>query len=371
MKIILKIIIISTTLIFLSTNLAYANTTNDTNLLLLDKAIKAKNAHNYQEAIKDFDQVLENDPKNTIALNGKGGSLALIGNTTQAMKYFDQVLEINPNDVNGLNNKASMFMILGNYTTASQYLNKSLTINSQNLKTLNLESSLLGKTGRYNDSMSYSDKILSLDPKNIDALNNKGLALLQIGNVNQSIPYFDKILGVDENNTNALNNKGAALWKLKNFTGALYYFSRVIDVDPKNITPIIKNEVAVFNTIGLKDIENSKFSHSYLELEVRNSKGWLVSYIETKRIAFLDSNLLDKVLDDYAEKQIITINGQKFEEYKITQKVDYAGSSFAAKTTYYAENKYMSIIFLIASQPSYTFEQGDHGIVKWFMIKSI
>lgn len=364
-----KLIVVVISMIFFSTSFAYANTEDDVNTLL-DKAIKAKDSHDFQNATKYFDQVLEINPKNTIALNGKGGTLALIGNTTQAIQYFDQVLQINPNDISGLNNKAAMFMFLGNYTIASQYLNKSLTIDPQNLKTLNLESSLLGKIGKYNEAISYSNKILLLDPNNTDALNNKGLALLQIGDTKQSIPYFDKILNIDPENVNALNNKGAALWKIKNFTGALYYFSRVLDVDPKNITPIVKNEVAVYNTIGLKNIENSRFSNSYLELEVRDSKGRLVSYIETKLIAFLDSNIIDKILDDYAEKQDITINGQKFKEFKITQTFDYSGpSSFAAKTTYYAENKYMDVIFLIASQPSYTFEPGDHGIVKWFMIK--
>jgi len=93
---------------------------------------------NYFEAIGYFDKVLENDPTNIIALQGKGYALANIGKYDDAISSLDKVLKI--------------------------YTHNPIVI-------LIKEDALYGKAvslanlGKYQEAAIYYDKILKMDPK--------------------------------------------------------------------------------------------------------------------------------------------------------------------------------------------------------------
>jgi tetratricopeptide (TPR) repeat protein len=370
-RIISKLAVVSIILVSFLFNLTYAEDT-DTIDQLIQKGIEARNSHDPQDAIQYFDQALERDPNNLRALNGKGSALFEIGNTTEAIQYFDKVLSIDPNNLNALDNKAAISIITRDFDQAAEYLNKAEKIDSNNTNTLNLQATLAGNNGKYYEAISYADRVLAQDPNNIDALNNKGAALLNIGNYTKAIEEFDMVLSNDPLNVNAMNNKATALLKMGNTDNALDLFSKVLNISPNSLSVAEKNEAIAFNSIGMKKINGTRYSHSYVEIEDRNSQGGLLSYIETNNIQFFDSNFTDKLLEKKGTTKIVTIDDKKYEEIQIDDSgVLTLNPGFVAKSGWVMNATRVTVNILVASHPAYTFQTGDTFKVHWFMFKEM
>ena len=65
-------------------------------IFILKRANQFFDAERYDESISIYDEVLEIDPNNVIALGKKGEAYAKLGNFDDTLFHFDQVLELNP-----------------------------------------------------------------------------------------------------------------------------------------------------------------------------------------------------------------------------------------------------------------------------------
>jgi len=93
----------------------------------------------YEDAIFNYDQTLNSNPKNIVALTNKGAALSSLGRYQEAISNYDKVLEIDPRNVNALNNKGNA----------------------------------LSSLSRYQEAISNYDKVLEIDPYNVIVLTNK------------------------------------------------------------------------------------------------------------------------------------------------------------------------------------------------------
>ncbi len=66
----------------------------------------------YDDAIKNFDEILEIDPKNADAWSSKGHAFSRLGNYDEARKCFDEALEINPKDAYLINYRSKLIALI-------------------------------------------------------------------------------------------------------------------------------------------------------------------------------------------------------------------------------------------------------------------
>ena len=124
---------------------------------LLNKTIEPFFKGEYEKAIRIFDQILENNPKDIHVLELKGLALSNLRlestlamqpqqNTSKydgsnlnrlSMTEFYKILELDPNNVFALNGMGVGFGNFGEYTEAEKYFKKSLEINPDNNITQN------------------------------------------------------------------------------------------------------------------------------------------------------------------------------------------------------------------------------------------
>jgi tetratricopeptide (TPR) repeat protein len=109
--------------------------TNINNLII--KGYASISRGNFSQAIMFFDKILDIEPNNFIALNGKAAALIEIGNYSQAIGYSDKVLKLEPNFTGALINKGTALESLGNHSQAIEYFNKALNLEPNNIKALN------------------------------------------------------------------------------------------------------------------------------------------------------------------------------------------------------------------------------------------
>ena len=71
----------------------------------------------YEDAIINYDQTLQLDPKNIHALTNKGAALSSLGRYQEAISYYDKAIEIDPHDITALNNKEKTSTFLMTHST--------------------------------------------------------------------------------------------------------------------------------------------------------------------------------------------------------------------------------------------------------------
>lgn len=97
--------------------------------ILFGKATECLQENENEEAIRLFEQILEKEPDNINALNGKGSGLMQMGRLDDAMAMFDESLSIEDNPMG--------------------YLNKAI---------------IYGNTGDFNNAVKYCDRVIDLYP---------------------------------------------------------------------------------------------------------------------------------------------------------------------------------------------------------------
>jgi tetratricopeptide (TPR) repeat protein len=86
---------------------------------------------NYSQAITYYDKALAIDPKNVLAIIGKGYALDNIGNHTKAVMYYDKALAIDPRYIADLTHKGNFLIGIGNYKLAIMYFDKGFSYKSK------------------------------------------------------------------------------------------------------------------------------------------------------------------------------------------------------------------------------------------------
>ena len=93
--------------------------------LFYEESVRIKR---YQESIFIYDKELRINPKNTVALNNKGATLAKNKFNQEALECFEKVLEFDPNDAAAWHNKGVIFDNFKNHKKAIRYYDKALII---------------------------------------------------------------------------------------------------------------------------------------------------------------------------------------------------------------------------------------------------
>ena len=91
--------------------------------VLFGQATQCLQENENEDAIRLFEQILEKEPDNINALNGKGSGLMQMGRLDEAMAMFDKSLAIRDNEM-GYLNKAIIYGNTGDYDNAIRYCDK-------------------------------------------------------------------------------------------------------------------------------------------------------------------------------------------------------------------------------------------------------
>ena len=203
---------------------------------------------------------------------------------------------------------------------------------------------------------------------NVDDLFKKGLEATFKHEYEEAIQYFDKVLEIDPNNVDALNNKAAALTKLAKYDEAIQYFDKVLEIDPNNAIALSNKKIVINRDIPYSVSQENKGGLStFVQIQIRNSAGQLVGYIESDRIRIPDLELIGIMLDTTTVgKSTFTQNGQNFVRNEISSTGEYDGDdTVISKTGYIQGNTWL----FYADHDGYPLVKGDQTITLWTVIR--
>ena len=205
------------------------------NIITLYEGSLLLSKERYENALEAFDKVLGINPKNELALKGKGDALESLDRYDEALEAFNKALEIDPTDAYALSGKGIALVNLNRYEEALEAYNKALEIDPNDSYTLANKGEVLLNIDRFEEALEILNESIKIDPKDHRALANKGLALFNLNRENVALEAFNKALEIDPNCDYTLYYKGITLAFRGKSVEALDTFNRALEINPNNI----------------------------------------------------------------------------------------------------------------------------------------
>ncbi|PRQ91652.1 cell surface protein [Borreliella burgdorferi] len=287
------------------------------------KPIDLENTKSRQQAIKDLNEFLKNNPNDARAsktlaqankiqhledLKSKVHSIKPIDleNTKsrqQAIKDLNEFLKNNPNDAQASKTLAQAYENNGDLLKAENAYEKiiKLTNTQEDHYKLGI---IRFKLKKYEHSIESFDQTIKLDPKHKKALHNKGIALMMLNKNKKAIESFEKAIQIDKNYGTAYYQKGIAEEKNGDMQQAFASFKNAYNLD-KNPNYALKAGI-VSNNLG-----NFKQSEEYLNFFNANAKKPNEIAIYNLSIAKFENNKLEESLETI--NKAIDLNPEKSE----------------------------------------------------------
>lgn len=196
------------------------------------KAIALRRASRVDEAIRLYQQILEERPRQVRVLYNLGIAYGRQNRLAEAEKVYLEVIRSRPDFIEAHNNLGEIYLRQDRLSEAEREFQKAIELHGEfalayaNLAEVYLRQKELEKAA------GCVEKALAIDPEMTAAFNMKGNILRQRGRLEEAIGYYKKALARNPKNEKALYNLGLVASDLKRQEEAREYFLRAIEADP-------------------------------------------------------------------------------------------------------------------------------------------
>ncbi len=169
--------------------------------------------------------------------NHRGVAKVRKGDPDDAIADFTNALNLDPRFVDAWKNRGIARHMQGNYDAAIADFNRALRLNGNSPDFYNARGAALFKKGEYNAAIRDFDKAIALDPNYKKAFVNRGLAFHFARKLNRAIADFDVYLRLAPNEPLGYLDRASVRMDKGNFKGAVDDYDQAIRLDPNNSSP--------------------------------------------------------------------------------------------------------------------------------------
>ena len=192
--------------------------------------------NNTDEAILNFNKVLELDPQNNYALVGLGDAERKNENFNMAVMFYKQCLEFHPNNNYALFGLADCFKSMNKFAEAIEVWEEYLKFDDKNVTVLTRVADAYRKLQKFENAEVLYLKVLENAPNNAYALIGLGHLNYDFKRYKQALFYWEIVM---KNNTEIIDIRiltsiGNCYRKMRLYDKGIYYFNKAVEKDSKN-----------------------------------------------------------------------------------------------------------------------------------------
>ena len=150
-----------------------------------------------EEALADYDAILEIDADNVTALLLRGSSNQYMGNVEDAATDFSRIADQVAENPAALSVIAYSYIDTADNETGLAYLNQLLALQPDDIGYLSTRAQVLGRLGDIEAATADMARVISLDPDNAVNHEDLGWLLLRAAEYGEAILAFDTALAMD------------------------------------------------------------------------------------------------------------------------------------------------------------------------------
>jgi tetratricopeptide (TPR) repeat protein len=241
----------------------------ETNALIADKKLK--------DSLQQLDAVLAVNPFSDVARFNRARILTKLKRRQDAVKDFDVVLQHSPSNIEALERRSALLIILGQYDQALADCNKLVDLQKEHASVYTyanraVASAMLGKNedaindyscairmkpsdssfflGRanvYREMHKYSEALEDLEwvtmlaPGNVEGLIMQSQIYASEKNYPKALGKLNEGIKVNPNNSKLYLERGKFVWSRSHSKDALVDFSKAVTLDPKNNDALLES----------------------------------------------------------------------------------------------------------------------------------
>lgn len=183
-------------------------------------------------AIKAYSDVIELNPRYSVAYNNRGVVYANNGEYKLAIKDFDTVLKLNSNDFFAYNNRGNVYSDMGKVDKAITDFNAAIELKPDYAYAYNNRGNAYGKERNFERAIKDFNRAIKLEPDFAGAYNSRGAVYYEKGDSEKAIEDFNTAIKFNPNYVSPYINRGRAHGRKGTVTEAISDFSKVIELDP-------------------------------------------------------------------------------------------------------------------------------------------
>jgi tetratricopeptide (TPR) repeat protein len=217
----------------------------------IENGNKAMLARKYDEAIKDFNKVLEIDSLNSIALYNRGLSYIYLENYKAALTDFDKVITIDSTNADAFNSRGLVHGFLEQGELALSDFNSAIKYDSNFSMAYFNRGNININLGNKDEAMKDFNKSLELDSSNPAVFFQRGNLYYSAEEYQKALKDFDKAVMMGYKNQHIYYNRANAYYRTNNFRKAIKDYDEVLKVNPKDVEAL-NNQAMAYEKAGDK-----------------------------------------------------------------------------------------------------------------------
>lgn len=235
-------------------------------------AIEALDKGEIGEAIHYFTKVITVNPKDSFAYLDRGMAYERCSQYCNAIADFTQAIKIDPTNVDHYFLRAMVYDKISSYDLALMDYNKTIEIEPDNSDAHYYKARISIRQGNYSESLKELDLAIEFTKDNAKAYGSRGWAKLQLGDTGAAVKDLDMAIAIDSLCLDAYYYRAWMMAEMLLFEKAEHDYIKILWQNRAN-----------------EYFQTAMLSHKNSAYPVA-----LANYFKERRIAFLDSSLIDK-----------------------------------------------------------------------------
>jgi tetratricopeptide (TPR) repeat protein/SAM-dependent methyltransferase len=199
----------------------------------------------FAEGVEFAKKAVAARPASVRAHNLLGMALGRLGRNDEALGHFDQAIEADGNFAEAHGNRGNTLSDLGRVEEAVASYERAVKLAPDSIGDWINLGAAQHQLGRNEQALASFDRVLALQPDVPEALFNRGNVLTHLGRYPEAIASFDALLKLDPRNPDAHNNRGHAQIKLGRPEDALTSFDEALALAADHVGALVNRGIAL------------------------------------------------------------------------------------------------------------------------------
>ncbi|MCZ9966664.1 tetratricopeptide repeat protein [Brachyspira hyodysenteriae] len=279
---------------------------NDDEYLYFNRGLEKIESKLYEEAIEDFNKIIELNPKDRDAYFFRGLTKTGLKLYEEAIEDFNEAIKLNLKNWESYFARGVSKSSLKLYEEAIEDFNKSIELNSDNEEAYFNRGIAKVKLARYEEAIVDFNKTIKLNPDNEEAYFNRGIAKVKLARYEEAIVDFNKSIELNPKNEKAYFNRGIEKIKLARYEEAIVDFNKAIKLN--------KNYEKAYSNRGIEKIKLARYEEAIVDFNkaIKLNKNYEKAY-SNRGIAKVKLARYEKAIVDFNKS--IELNPDNEEAY--------------------------------------------------------